>query len=147
MRSEAERRMASARAPEGQIVTVRSRQRMNARLYRQNAVEAQPRRTAPHHHIAMLQQHALHGVAALEAAELKYRRQTERNGNDRLAQIFLIFILMQRQLRARLIAIDQTGVGLKVLKARLLRRRQRRARNASGIGGQRRPVRLSSPLY
>jgi len=60
--------------------------------------------------------------ALFEAAELKHGRQTQRHRNDGLVQVFLIFILMQRQLRTRFIAIKQTGIRIKAREPRLRRR-------------------------
>ncbi|MNV98428.1 hypothetical protein D3C71_1936820 [compost metagenome] len=68
---------------------------MAARLQRQHAVVAQPRRAAPHHHVAVRQRNALGPIATLHAAELEYRRQPEGNGDDRRAEIMLVFVLMQ----------------------------------------------------
>lgn len=84
-----------------------------ARFQRLNAMIKQARLPAPDHHIAMLQQQPLQRIAALQPAKLKDGRHPQRDRDDRRPQILFIFILMQRQLCAGLVAVDQTGVGEK----------------------------------
>ena len=55
--------------PECQVIAKGAGERMDARLERQDAVIAQSRRPAPHHHIAMFQQNPLCMVAPLKATK------------------------------------------------------------------------------
>ena len=58
----------------------------------------------------MLQRHAHGGVGARESAEQEARRQPQRDRHDRRDAVVLVAILVQRQPRARRIAIDQAGI-------------------------------------
>lgn len=80
---------------------------------RRHAVEKQPRRATPYHHVAGVQQDALRLIAAFEPAEQESTRQAQRDGHDRLAEVALVAVLMQAHLGAGLVAVDQTGVGQK----------------------------------
>src|SRR5262245_60319769 len=53
-------------------------------------------------------------VVALLTAELECCRQTQRYGDDRIGEIALVLVLMERQARTRLIAIDEACVGTKL---------------------------------
>ena len=77
---------------------------------RQDAVVAQPVRTAPHHHVAVLERQALRLVCPSRPAEQEHRGDAERHRDDRLTEIPLVAVLMQGQPRSRLVAIDQAGV-------------------------------------
>ena len=83
----------------------------------QHAVVAQPRRSAPHDHVAVHERHALALVVARRAAEQKHCGQAERDRDDRRTEIALVFVLVQRQPRAGIVAIDQACIGLEVGKA------------------------------
>ena len=66
-----------ARLAEGQVDPTGSKLRMPPLLQRLHAVESQPRRAAPHHHVSMGQWDAPRAVAAALAAEQEYRRQPQ----------------------------------------------------------------------
>ena len=89
-----------------QVVPVRPGERMVAWLERQHTVKPHPRRAAPHEHIAVFQQQALCLVRALQPAQQKYTLQAKRDGDDRLAQVEFMPILMQTEFRARLVPVD-----------------------------------------
>jgi hypothetical protein len=62
----------------------------------------------------MPERELLHRVVSLQAAELEYRRQTQRDGNDRIGEVALVLVLVERQTRTRLVAVDQACVGTKL---------------------------------
>src|SRR5580704_9633566 len=87
-------------------------------LQRQHAVVAQPRGTAPDDDIAVRERHPARLFRATCTAKEKYRGQSERDGHDRRLQVALIAILMQRQTRSGLVAVDETRIGREAAKAR-----------------------------
>src|SRR5581483_1980766 len=93
-----------------QIETLRSHHGVIAFGERRDAVIEQPRRSAPHRDIAMLEAKAPRLVAPLQAAEHENRRQTERYRDNRRAEVEFILVLMQRHLRAVHVAIDQADL-------------------------------------
>src|SRR5262245_23225682 len=86
---------------------------------RRDAVEREPRGPAPDDDVTALEPHAAGAILASRAAEEKDRWQAERDGDDRCGEVALVAILMQRQPRAGLVAVDQARVGL---EARIARR-------------------------
>ncbi len=58
----------------------------------------------------MCQRHAQLSIGSLQATEQEYRRDTQRDRHDRLAQVMLVVILMQAQPRTCLVAVDQAGI-------------------------------------
>ena len=84
---------------------------MPSRLQRRDTVIAKAARSAEHDDVAMLENDALHLILALLPAEQKGRRHAERHGDDRLAEVALVLILMQREARARLVTIDEARIG------------------------------------
>ena len=88
-------------------------------------------RAAPHEHIAMLQRYAAIRVAASVSTPEKQRRQSERQRDDRHAEISLVAVLVQGQARTRRIAIEQAGVRIGP---------RREACRLLGIGGQSQPA-------
>src|SRR2546427_585425 len=65
---------------------------------------------APHCDVAVFDPQAAHGILAAFAAPQKYRRQAERNRDDRGRRVFLVAILMEAQFGAGGITIDQASV-------------------------------------
>jgi hypothetical protein len=53
------------------------------------------------------------GIVALQATELEGGRQSKGHRHDRIREIALVLVLMQRQTGAWLIAIDQEASGTK----------------------------------
>src|SRR5215470_9875077 len=88
---------------------------------RSDSMKAEPRRSAPNYDVAMAQFDAFRFVGAVLATEQKDRRNAERYRYDRLGEILLVFVLMKREPRAGLIAIDEASIGKKVSKTCLPR--------------------------
>ena len=85
---------------------------MLAILQHCNAVVAEPRRRpAPDRNVTVTQRVFLYRIGALRPAELEGRGQAERSGNDRIGEIALVLVLVQRQPRAGLVPVDQAGIG------------------------------------
>ena len=111
---------------------------------RRHAVVAQPAGPAPNDDVAVREGHAQRSLVALQSTEQEHRRHAERHRDDRLREVPLVFVLMQRQPRAGLVAIDEAGIGRETGEARSRRRvarepehhrRDRRPRRAGdGIG-------------
>ena len=116
---------------EGQIDAAIAGQRIVAVGQRRDAVINQPIRTAPNDDVAALQRNAPRPVAAAVAAEQEYRRQSERNRDDRRGQVALVLVPVQRQSCPGLIQIYQAGVRLKAGIS--CRRRRARGKVAKGI--------------
>src|SRR5207253_10899830 len=60
-------------------------------------------------------------IAAVEAAELEDGGNAQRYGHDRLREIALVAILVERQLCAGNITIHQAGIGGEVMEAGFVR--------------------------
>src|SRR5438132_13427525 len=82
----------------------------------------QARRATPDDDVAALQRNASGPVATAQAAKQEYRRQAERNRDDRRRQIALVFVAMQRQPGSGLVPVDQASVRLEPRKARRISR-------------------------
>jgi hypothetical protein len=61
---------------------------------------------------------------------------TKRDGDDRVGEIALVLVLVKRQARAGLIAIDQAHVGAKLWMSASVAAATARSRKQSGKGGQ-----------
>ncbi len=83
---------------------------MFAILQRRNAVIAQPGGTSPDKYISMYDLNALCLVSPLQSTEEEGCGQSQRDGDYRLREIALIFVLVQRQSRAGFISIDQARI-------------------------------------
>src|SRR6202049_1383688 len=95
---------------------------MMACLEWQHAVISQPRGSAPNSYVAMRQLHADCCVCPVEAAEQECGGEPQRHGDDRLVEILLVLVLMQRQSCTAVVPIDQTGVGYEFFETCLRRR-------------------------
>src|SRR5690242_1398365 len=104
----------SSGPPERKVEAEAPGERMQPVDQRCHPVVPQPRGSAPHDGVAVIDRNADRFDGTLQSTEQKYRRQPQRDRHDWLAEIFFVAILMQRQPGARLIAADQTGVGRKV---------------------------------
>ncbi len=87
-------------------------QRIVAVGKRSDAVINEAIGTAPNDNIAALQQNTAGSVAAAIAAEQENCRQSERNRNDRRAQVALVLVTVQRQPGPGFVQIYQTRVRL-----------------------------------
>src|SRR2546421_2679621 len=76
------------------------------------------RTAAPNHHVCTAKTNAPHAIATMIAAEEKHRRQAERDGHDRLAEITLILVLMQREARTGGIPVDEAAIRLEAFEPR-----------------------------
>lgn len=68
---------------------------MLAALQGKYAVIEEARRSAPHNHVAMMQDIFRDWVGSLQPAELESRGQAELHRNNRLVEILFILVLMQ----------------------------------------------------
>src|SRR5580700_4205144 len=80
-------------------------------LQRQNSVIAKPRRSTPDDDVPVAHWNPPGLVGSIHSTEEKYRGNAEGYRNDRRGKIALVFILMQRKLRSRLVAVHQAGIG------------------------------------
>ena len=87
---------------------------MAAGLDRRHAVVAKARRGAPDDDVAVAKRHAHRPIRALQAAEEKRCRKSERDGHDRRVEVALVAILMQREAGAGNVAVDEACVGFEV---------------------------------
>src|SRR5437868_3416212 len=79
-------------------------------LEREHAVVPQPGWAAPHHNVAMRQPDSNRLVTPIQSAEQEHCRDSKGDRDDRLAEILLVFVLMQRKACPGLVAIDQTCI-------------------------------------
>ena len=100
----------------------------------------EPRGAAPHHHIAAFEAKPPHGVGTPLAAPQKHGGQSERNGDDGRPGVLLVAILMQAELGARDIAVDQASVGIVGGEPTLGGGAYGEIAEAAGIAGQGAPV-------
>jgi hypothetical protein len=96
--------------------------------------------SAPDNYVAVRQFDADCFVGSVQAAKQEDGWDSERHRDDGLVKVLLVFVLMQRHFCARHIMIDQTGIGHEVTESGLHRCAVASRRNASGIGGQARPL-------
>ena len=83
---------------------------MLAALQLGHAVMGEARHAAPHHHIAMPHQKALHRIATLWTTKLEGGQQTQRYRDNRVRIVSLVPILVQCQPAAWRIAVDQARI-------------------------------------
>ena len=91
---------------------------MMSRLHRQHSVKPHPRRPSPHNYISMLQQDPPRGVGPLKPAQQKDAFQPQRYRHNRRKQVELGTVLVDPQLRPRLVAINVAGVRPELRKPR-----------------------------
>jgi hypothetical protein len=84
-----------------------------ALLQLQNTVIAEARPPTPDGNVTVTQRELPDGIVALQATELEGGRQSKGHRHDRIREIALVLVLMQRQTGAWLIAIDQEASGTK----------------------------------
>ena len=106
-------RVARTRHAERQVPARAAQQVVVAVLERIDAVVGHARGAAPDQHIAVLQRHALHRVAAAQAAPQKGGTQSQRHRDDGRRQVGLVLVAVQRELGAGHIAVDEAGIGRK----------------------------------
>ena len=96
------------------------------------------RRSGPprHHDIAMPEWYADLFVGPIQSAEHEGRGEAERHRNDRLANL-LVPVLVEGQTGARLVAVDEAGIGCQRVEPCLLRAAPvASSANTLGKGGQ-----------
>lgn len=86
---------------------------MDRGLQGKNTMKTQASRAAPDNHIAMRDRDAFCFVGALLSTKEKNRGDPERNRDDRLGEVTLVPVLVQREFCSCLIAVDQAGIGPK----------------------------------
>src|SRR5436305_8992996 len=86
---------------------------------RHHAVIAQSGRPTPDHHIAMPEPYANRSISSLQTSKQKDGWYSKRYGHNRLTKILFVLVLMERHFCARLITVDQAGIGHKLGKSRL----------------------------
>ncbi len=86
---------------------------MDGWLQRHDAVKAKTRWASPYDDIAVLDGEALCFAGPLEPAKEKDGGNAQRNGDDGMAEVALILVLMQREFGTGMIAVDEAGVGSK----------------------------------
>src|SRR5581483_5984809 len=99
------------------------------------------RGAAPDDDVAAREPNAPRAHVALGASEKEYGRQPERHGYDGRAEVALVLVLMQRQSRAALVAIDETTVGSKAFESRRSGGGAGERRKGAGHGGPGTPTR------
>src|SRR5262249_36779140 len=104
--------------PEGEIETSSAGQGMPPVPEPSDAVIDEPRRTAPHDHVAVFDRDAAHRVGTALAAPQEHRGKADRNLNNRGTGIVLVAILMETEFRARDIAVDEAGVRIVLFETR-----------------------------
>ena len=109
---------------------------MQVFLDRLNSVEPEPRRAAPNGDVTVTQRVFGDRIGPFQAPELEDGRQSERDRDDRFCEVALVPVLMQRQPRARLVAVDQAGVRREVLISASAAASAARRRKESGMSGQ-----------
>ena len=123
--------------------------RTDAREFRErrDAVVAQPARAAPHDDVAVLERRRSGRSLRFKPPNRNVGRHAERHGHDRLREVALVLVLMQRQPRAGLVAVDEARVGREareparprpLARERRACRRQRRPRRCRSRGRARR---------
>src|SRR6185437_12852924 len=117
---------------EGQIDPVRTNLRVTTVGQGRDAVVPQTVGAAPDDDIAMPEGHAHLLVGPLRAPEQESRWQAERDGHDRMAEVPLVAVLVQRQSRAGIVPIHEAGIRYELRKAGLARRVGREPRKWRG---------------
>src|SRR5271169_1514008 len=106
-------------------------------LQRQHSVIAKPRWPAPDDHVTVVHWNPPSLISSIHSTEEKYRGNSERYGSYWRSKIPLILILMQRQLRSRLVAVHQAGIGHEPGEARFCGRVLRKLQKGSRHRGPR----------
>src|SRR5215471_4826709 len=114
----ANREKGSEHFPEGEIETNSAGQGMLSLLERSDTMIDEPRRTAPHNHVAVFDREAAHRFGTALAAPQEHRGKAERNRNNRGPGIVLVAILMETEFGARDIAVDEAGVRIVLFETR-----------------------------
>src|SRR5215471_10681769 len=104
--------------PEREVETSSTGQGMPSVLERSDTMIDEPRRTAPHNHVAVFHREAAYRVGTALAAPQEHRGKAERNRNNRGPGIVLVAILMETEFRARDIAVDEAGVRIVLVETR-----------------------------
>src|SRR5438445_611809 len=97
----------SSRLAKSQVDALLAEQIMMCRLERLHAVIAQAIGAAPDHDVAVLERYAAGPVGPFQPAEQKNRRNAERDRDDRRTEVALVLVLMQRQLGAGQVLVDE----------------------------------------
>src|SRR5690348_1812189 len=105
---------------------------MVSRLDRGNAVIAKARRAAPDDDVAMPKRKTPWPFRTPQPAEEEHCGKTERDRHDRRTEIALVAILMQRESRARIVAIDEARVGDEAFESCASRRLRRKLHERDG---------------
>src|SRR5690242_9809582 len=82
-----------------------------------DSVIDEARRTAPHHDVSLFQAHPPDGIRALFSAPQEHGWHAQRYGHYRRPGVVLVAILMEAELCARFVAIDQAGIGIVSFKS------------------------------
>ncbi len=90
----------SPRLSEREVDAIATHERMVALPERQHAVISQPRGSAPDNHVAVRQHHAHGCIRPLKTAEQEGGGKAQRDRDDRLTEVPLVLVLVQRQLCA-----------------------------------------------
>ena len=80
-----------------------------SRLYGQHPVEAHPRGTSPHDHVAVFQKDAPRGIGPLKSAEQENALESQRHRDNGRKQIKIGAVLVDAELCPRLIPVDVAG--------------------------------------
>src|SRR5437016_13672739 len=91
----------SERLAQSQVDAAAAGERVVSIGERRDAVVGEPRGAAPHCDVAAIQAHAAQPIAAARAAEQEHRRQPQRYGYDRSAEVALVSVLVEREPRPR----------------------------------------------
>src|SRR5262249_57674017 len=105
------------RLAESQIESTPAGHGMVAGFESIDTVVGQPRGAAPYYDIAMPQLHASDWIISSEAAEQELSGQPQRDRDDRKGEIGFVLVLVQAQLGAGRVAVDEACVGRKFSEA------------------------------
>ena len=83
------------RAPERQVNAHPPNDLVTTVPQLRHSVVAKARLTAPNGNVTVPDIELLHGIIALQAAELERRRQTKRHGYNRIGKIALVLVLVK----------------------------------------------------
>ena len=106
------------RLSERQVNPMRSEERVITTSQRRDPVKSQAIGPSPHDDIAMTERHPSLFVAALQATEQENGWQAKRDGYDRLGEVLLVAILMERKLGTGIVSIDETSIRHEIGKSR-----------------------------
>src|SRR5688500_13544168 len=97
---------------EGKVDSNRTCQRVVPVLQRRDAVIEEASRSAPHRNVSALDQQPTKWIGALLPAPQEYGRDSQRDGDNRSPGILLVTVLVDAELGACDIAVDQASVGI-----------------------------------